>query len=566
MKSVRLILFLVTTLSMTAFGQQGPPAEVDNTLRATVQFLMNSDDTDFKGFVKKRFSKKAKAATDIQTLENNLKAIKAATKGAGGVDIAVNNDLYKIIFSEGNDATVAIIFDQNEIGKISSIQLLEQKDPSQMIEEDKLYDALTSKVQKIESLPILKSDEALNQFIEDNFTPEFIAKRSKAEILEMLKESSIAVATAMTIGLRPYEAKEGSGVVLELRGQRSADVSFAIEVVAPYRINWYEINKNVKVIDMNKNLIPMTWKNYQSKLFEEEAKGFSGVVYLIKGGEIIHAQGYGYANKESKVKNSKNTVFDIGSIPIDFTQAAVLKLVDMGKINLSDPIAKFIKDVPSDKKSITISHLMNDQSGLFNFHGNYEKDDDMDLTWISREEAIQRILDSKLLFIPGEEVAPSHSGYGLLAAIVEIVSEDSYESFLIKHFFTPLGMKNTGPYGKESNISPELMAVGYGKQASQPNIPANWGPTSWLIKGSGGMVSTPYDIYLWNKGLHKGEYLSENSREIYSKGSMAVGGTERGFFTVYSRDAANMIIIFNNANSEYSDTFMLYKSLTSLFK
>lgn len=566
MKKNTLLIIIVAIISMKALGQQGPPAEVDNTLRATVQLMMGPDDTDFKGFVKKRFSKKAKGATDILTLENNLKAIKAATKGAGGIDIAVDNDLYKIIFSEGNDATVAIIFDQNEIGKISSIELLEQKDPSQMTEEDKFYAALTSTVQKIESLPKLKSDEALNQFIEDNFTPEFIAKRSKAEILEMLKESSMAVATSMTIGSRPYEAKEKSGVILELRGQRSADVSFALEVVAPYRINWYEINKNVKALGMNKNLIPMTWKNYKSKLIEEKAKGFSGVVYVIKGGEIIHAQGYGYANKESKVKNSKNTVFDIGSIPIDFTQAAVLKLVDLGKISLSDPITKFIKDVPSDKKDITISHLMNDQSGLLNFHGDDEKDDDMDLTWISRDEAIRRILDSKLLFKPGEEVAPSHSGYGLLAAIVEIVSEESYESFLNKHFFTPLEMKNTGPYGKESNISPELMAVGYGKQASQPNIPANWGPTSWLIKGSGGMVSTPYDIYLWNKGLHKGDYLSENSREIYSKGSMSAGGTERGFFTVYSRDAENMIIICNNANSEYSDTFMLYKSLTSLFK
>lgn len=564
MKSTTLIISLIIVQSFTVFGQQGPPAEVDNTLRATVQLMMD-DDIDFKGFIKKRYSKKAKKATDLQTLENDLKIIKEATKGAEGIDIAVENNLFKIIFSEGNDAIVAITFDKDEIGKISTIMLSEQKDPSQMTEEDKFYSALMNTVRKIESLPKLKSDEALNQFIEDNFTPEYITKHSKIEILEMLKESSMAVATSMTIGSTPYEAKTGSGVTLELRGQKSLDVSFVLEDTSPYRIKWYDVNKEIKAPDMDENLIAMTWTNYQDKLNEEQAKGFSGVIYLVKDGDIVHAAGYGYANKENNIKNSKTTVFDIGSIPIDFTQAAILKLIDMGKINFSDPITKFIKNVPSDKTGLTISHLMLDQSGLLNFHEDVEKDEDFDLSWITRDEAVHRILQSKLLFKPGEDDAPSHSGYGLLAAIVEIISEVSYEDFLQKHFFEPLGMKNTGPYGKESNISPKLMAVGYGKQASKPNIPANWGPTSWLIKGSGGMVSTPHDLYLWNKGIHKGNLLSESSGQFFSKGKMSVGGTERGFFTVYLRDSKNMVIICANAHNEYADTFRLFHSLTALF-
>lgn len=565
MKREIIIIALSAFLLIPVFAQEKPPTEIDNSLRASIQLFMGPDDVDFKEFVENRYAEDVKKSSDIESLVEKLKVIKLATKGAGGVDIAVDDNVFNIHFSEGNEATVAVIFDPKQVGKIYSIELLEQKDPSSMTETERFDAALISTIRKIESLSNLMSDDEYNKFIDEHFTSTYISKRSKAEIIEMLKSTSLVAASAMTIGSRPLESKEDNGVVLEMRGPRSADVSFTIEKSSPYLISWFELNEDVQVLEMDEDLIPMNWKNYKDKLAEEEEKGFSGVVYVVRDGKIVHAEGYGYANKEESVLNSTATVFDIGSIPIDFTRAAILKLVDKGQISYEDPITKFIKNVPEDKTGITIGHLMNDESGLPNFHDIEGVDEDFDLSWITRDEAIRRMMSSPLLAKPGTEYLPSHSGYGLLAAIVEIVSDETYEDFLQKHFFKPMGMKNIGPYGKGSEISPELMAVGYGKQATKPNIPTEWGKTSWLIKGSGGMVSTTEDLYTWNRELQKGKYLSRESKERFGFGNASFGGTERGFLTCYRRDGSDTVIVCSNASQQdYPGRMKLFRSLLHL--
>ena len=179
------------------------------------------------------------------------------------------------------------------------------------------------------------------------------------------------------------------------------------------------------------------------------------------------------------------------------------------------------------------------------------------------------MLSRPLLAEPGMVYTPSHSGYGLLAAIVEIISDMSYEAFLEKNFFKPMGLKNTGPYGNEVRYKSQEMAVGYMKQVSQPNIPTQWGNTSWLIKGSGGMVSTPLDLYKWHKQLKKGNYLSSKSKKEYgfrSRGSSR-GGSERGYFTACSKDPDNMVVVCSNSlGTEYSDIDMLFRSLLKIHK
>src|SRR6185436_16953274 len=95
---------------------------------------------------------------------------------------------------------------------------------------------------------------------------------------------------------------------------------------------------------------------------------------------------------------------------------------EMGKLSTSDPITKFLKNVPQDKSAMTIDHLMRGRSGLPNFHHITGVDQDADLTWIDRDTAVQRILGRELLFAPGQGQAHSHSAWVLLAAIVEVVS------------------------------------------------------------------------------------------------------------------------------------------------
>jgi CubicO group peptidase (beta-lactamase class C family) len=107
------------------------------------------------------------------------------------------------------------------------------------------------------------------------------------------------------------------------------------------------------------------------------------------------------ADRERGRPNTTDTIYAIGSVPIDFTKAAILKLAEMGRLRTSDPITKFFAEAPEDKRAVTIDHLMTGRSGLPNFHHDSGMDADPDLTWIDRPTAIRRILS------PPAKVAPT---------------------------------------------------------------------------------------------------------------------------------------------------------------
>ena len=272
---------------------------------------------------------------------------------------------------------------------------------------------------------------------------------------------------------------------------------------------------------------------------------------------MVLRKGFGMADQQTGRLNTAATVFGLGSIPIDFTRAAILRLMDDGVLDLSDKIGVFFPGVPAEKSSMTLRHLMTHQSGLPNFHHHPELDDDFDLTWIDRNEAVQRILNQPLLFAPGSEKLPSHSAFVLLAAVVEVVSGQSYANYLTNTFFEPIGMRKTGFYGDKTRFEEKEMAVGYGaSQVGEKNMPIYWGPTSWLIMGSGGMVSTVDDLYAWIKAMYSGKYLSAEAMDVFGRKGRAGGISDRGFLVNFARSADTTLIYMTNAHSQEGDLSM----------
>jgi hypothetical protein len=93
-------------------------------------------------------------------------------------------------------------------------------------------------------------------------------------------------------------------------------------------------------------------------------------------------------------------------------------------------------------------------------------------------------------------------------------------------------MTSTGFYGPDSGIDPARMATGYGgSRVGSPNIPANWGPTSWLVMGSGGMVSTPMDLY--HLAHFMPTVLDQDLLARFQHEGPLAGGSDRGFFVMY---------------------------------
>lgn len=224
-------------------------------------------------------------------------------------------------------------------------------------------------------------------------------------------------------------------------------------------------------------------------------KGFSGTVLIAKGNKIILNQGYGFSDLRKTAKVKSETKFYIASITKQFTALAILKLEEQGKLKTTDYIGKFFKNIPPDKAQITIHHLLAHTSGLAQ---NYTADG-----VINRDEMVKAVLGEPLKNPIGEKFGYGNDGYSLLAAIVEIVSGQTYESFIKQNLLNPAKLKNTGFWG-EKNV---LIADTKKEISSDVKMP-NWG-----FRGSGGMYSTATDLYKWQQALFANKILSKKSRE-----------------------------------------------------
>jgi CubicO group peptidase (beta-lactamase class C family) len=148
---------------------------------------------------------------------------------------------------------------------------------------------------------------------------------------------------------------------------------------------------------------------------EMERQKIPGVaVAIIEGGEVVMARGYGLANVEHRVPVRSDTIFQSGSVGKQFTAAAVMLLVEDGKLALDDSIAKYIAEAPPHWRPISIRHLLTHTSGipdyteqLFDNRRDYSDD-----------ELVQIAAGLEPEFATGARWNYSNTGYALLGTII----------------------------------------------------------------------------------------------------------------------------------------------------
>lgn len=231
--------------------------------------------------------------------------------------------------------------------------------------------------------------------------------------------------------------------------------------------------------------------------------GFSGTILIAQGEQIVADKAYGYANIAAEIPITTDTVFDSGSLSKQFTAAAILHLEEQGLLELDSTLADFFENVPADKADITIHQLLTHTAG---FPGYVYIDD---LTETSRDEAQQMAFQAELLSEPGTEHDYSDTGYGLLAIIVELVSEQSFQSYLHENLFAPAGMASTGFYN-EPRWDNVTVANGYSNDVDFGSAATRPGPY-WGLLGFGGVLTTSGDLYKWGESLKSHSILSEDS-------------------------------------------------------
>lgn len=296
---------------------------------------------------------------------------------------------------------------------------------------------------------------------------------------------------------------------------------------------------------------PPSWDTIGQVIESEVGRGFSGSVLLIRDGEVFLNKGYGLADRERKIPNTPDTIFALGSTPIDFTHVAILQLLDAGKLDLDDPVSRFFDDIPADKQAITINHLRTGRSGLPDFQSIPGVDVDPDHSPLTLGELVQRFRDARLLFEPGTDDEHSHFAWSLLGAIVEVASGQSYQSYIQDHVLDPAGMSRTGFYGQE--FPGETVAVGYGfKTWGQVNSPPYWGETSWLVMGSGGMVGTTGDLRKFHLAIDRGDLVPDAVRHHFPFRGVYANGNMFGFETVFNLGGDDLFYINCNSSDPIS--------------
>ena len=257
-----------------------------------------------------------------------------------------------------------------------------------------------------------------------------------------------------------------------------------------------------------------------------EAPGAVGLSVAVGVGDrVVYAKGFGLAEVEHKVPADAETLFRIGSVTKQYTAAAVMRLVEQGKLSLDDPIEKVLPEYPAPAKPVTIRRLLDHTSGIPSYTGNHAfmmRDASLELT---PQEMLATFKDAPLDFEPGTEFKYNNSAYYLLGLVIEKASGKPYPQYLADEFFTPLGLKRTR-YESNREVIPNR-AQGYDFQNGKL---LNDRPIGADVPGAAGsLLATAADLVRWQIALTGGEVVTPSSYEQMSTGLVLPDGTPTNY-------------------------------------
>jgi D-alanyl-D-alanine carboxypeptidase len=253
----------------------------------------------------------------------------------------------------------------------------------------------------------------------------------------------------------------------------------------------------------------------KAQMAKERIPGVS--VGVVRDGKVVLAKGYGMANVELSVPATPDTVYELLSVTKQFTAAAILMLVEEGKIGLDDPIAKHLPNTPAAWSPVTVRHLLTHTSGITDYTDvpGWFKTIRLDR---SPEDLLEPVKALPLGFQPGDRWRYSNAGYYLLGMILEKVSGKSYAEFLQARIFKPLQMTSTRVNSMTALVPHRASGYHIGAVPWRPADPGEAdrvqnaeyvSPTQkWA---AGAVVSTVTDLAKWDAALYTEKLLKKTT-------------------------------------------------------
>src|SRR5580765_2826928 len=264
----------------------------------------------------------------------------------------------------------------------------------------------------------------------------------------------------------------------------------------------------------------------RASLTEKNLPGLSVAVGV--GGDIVWAEGFGWADLEKRVKVEPGTRFRIGTASTALTSAAVGLLLEKGQLNLDDEIQPYVPAYPQKPWPVTLRQLMGHVAGVRNDGG----DEGPLLSAHCQRpiEGVQAFAKYPLLFEPGTRYRYSSYGWILMSAVVEAAADEPLLTFMRKQIFEPLDMNDTIADSATETIANRATAY-FPRFGGDPR----YGPDLMreieysCYAGSSVFLSTPSDLVRFAMPINSGTLLQPATVQLFQTSQRLASGEETGY-------------------------------------
>jgi serine beta-lactamase-like protein LACTB len=274
------------------------------------------------------------------------------------------------------------------------------------------------------------------------------------------------------------------------------------------------------------NAVERARQAVRTSVSEQNLPGVSVAVGL--GGEIVWAEGFGYADLEDRIPVSPSTRFRIGTASKALTSAGVGLLLEQQRLRLDEPIRTYVPAWPETPWPVTLRQVMGHTAGIGNDGGD---EGPLFSTRCERPvEALEAFADDALRFEPGTQYRYSSYGWILVSSAVEYASQEPFLTFMHTHVFAPLGMQDTRA---DSATTPILDGASsyfprYGgdpKYGLHDTRPLDYS----CYAGASAFLSTPSDLVRFGLAIDGGTLLKPETVRLLQTSQTLRDGKATGY-------------------------------------
>jgi CubicO group peptidase (beta-lactamase class C family) len=266
----------------------------------------------------------------------------------------------------------------------------------------------------------------------------------------------------------------------------------------------------------------------RAALTEQNLPGLS--IAVGGGGDIVWAEGFGWANLETRVPVAPDMMFRIGTASVPLTSVAVGLLLEQGRLELDEPIQRYVPEAPAEDWPVTLRQVMAHVAGVANDGGDegplYSQHCERPADALHFLSGYER----QLLFAPGTRYSYSSYGWIMVSAAVEAAAGERFLSFMQKQVFDPLRMRHTMADSLTELITTRATPY-FPRFAADPRYgPDPVRPTDYsCYAGASVFQSTPSDLVRFGMSINSGTLLRPAMVQLLQTSQRLPSGQETGY-------------------------------------